>query len=95
MRLSSANVVSAVVQQNQTGSWVVKIRLTPAASATWDTTASRSFHSLLALDVGGKVATAPIIEPAQSSFSSFKGAMEWSAAFKGSTARAIADAAKG
>ncbi len=95
LKLSSANVVSAAAQQEQTGGWIVKIRLSSAASASWDKTASQSFHSFLALDVGGKVATVPLIEPDQSSFTSFNGVMEWSGGFSASTARAIAAAAKG
>jgi|HubBroStandDraft_6_1064221.scaffolds.fasta_scaffold332681_2 hypothetical protein len=95
MRLSASNVRSVVAEQNHYGAWVVMVRLSPAESARWDAVAEQSFHSYLALDVGGKVVTTPLIQPAQAGFTSFKGVMEWSGGFNASTARAVAAAVRG
>jgi hypothetical protein len=95
MRLSTANVGSVVAQQNRAGAWIVTIHLSPAGATTWDRVAEENFHQLLAIDMGGKVVSAPIIEPTQSSFTSFNGQMEVSGAFNASIARGVAAAVKG
>jgi preprotein translocase subunit SecD len=90
MRLSATNVESAVAQKIRTGQWVVTIHLTSNGAASWDRVAQQSFHEFLAIDVGGTVVSAPIIQPAQSSFSPFDGAMEISGALNASTAQSVA-----
>jgi hypothetical protein len=45
--------------------------------------------------MGGKVVSAPVIEPAQSSYTSFKGEMQVSGSLTGSDARALAAAVEG
>jgi hypothetical protein len=95
LRLSAANVTSAVVRQNQTGSWVVDIHLAPAAAAVWDRVAQQNFHQMLAIDMGGKVVTAALIQPTQASFTSFDGAMEVSGNVTAANARAVVAAVKG
>jgi preprotein translocase subunit SecD len=52
---------------------VVNWTTTSAGAAVWDKVTRASFHQLLAVDVGGVVVSAPIIEPAQTTFSSFRG----------------------
>jgi hypothetical protein len=95
MKLSAANVTSAVVHQNQAGAWVVDIHLSAAASAVWDRVAEQNFHQMLAIDMGGKVVTAPLIQPTQASFTSFEGAMAVSGNITAANARAVAAAVKG
>ena len=72
--MTSRAIASATVVRTQAGEWSVVWTTTPAGSAVWDRVARASFHQLLALDVGGVVVSAPIIEPTESSFTSFKGA---------------------
>jgi hypothetical protein len=95
MRLSASDVSSTSAQRNQGGQWVVTIHLTSAGSVTWDRVAQQNFHQLLAIDLGGKVVSVPIIQPTQASFSSFDGAMQISGSINGSLARAVAAAARG
>ncbi len=71
--MTSRSIASAIATKTQTGAWVVDWTTTPAGRTQWDRVARGSFHRLLAFDVGGVVVSAPIIEPTQSAFTSFKG----------------------
>lgn len=95
MRLSAANVGSVVAQKDRTGQWIVAIHLTSGGATAWDRVAEENFHQLLAIDLGGKVVSAPLIQPTQRSFTSFDGAMEISGSLNASIARSVAAAVKG
>lgn len=95
MRLSAANVGSVVAQKDRTGQWIVMIHLTSGGATAWDRVAQENFHQLLAIDVGGKVVSAPLIQPTQASFTSFDGAMEISGTLNASIARGVVAAVKG
>jgi preprotein translocase subunit SecD len=83
--LPGSAVGSATPTQNQTGQWVVNYSLNgsseglPAAckglnaSQCWDSVAQQNFHLPLAIELDGDVYSAPIIQPTQSSFTSFQG----------------------
>ncbi len=75
--------------------WVVEVHLTPAASKTWDTLAMTSFHQLLAIDQGGTVISAPLIEPTQASFSSLDGKIVVSGGLTHHEAASLATAING
>jgi preprotein translocase subunit SecD len=65
---------SAQATQNQTGAWVVDYTLAGSAnSALWDKVAQQNFHQLLGIELDGVVYSAPIIQPTQTSPSSFNG----------------------
>lgn len=70
--MTSRDIASATATK-QGGRWIVQWTTTAAGSAVWDRVAHESFHQLLALDVGGVVVSAPIIEPTQGKFRSFRG----------------------
>jgi hypothetical protein len=74
---------------------VVEVHLTPAASKTWDTVAMTSFHQLLAIDQGGTVISAPLIEPTQASFSSLDGKIVVSGGLTHHEAASLATAING
>jgi len=95
MRLSAADVKSASAQKSRIGQWTVDIHLTPAGAAAFDSVAQENFHQFLAIDMGGKVVSAPIIQPTQASFSSFDGAIQISGALTAENARAVAAAVRG
>jgi len=95
MRLSAADVMAASAEKNQTGQWIVNVHLSPHGAAVFDRVAQENFHQFLAIDMGGKVVNTPIIEPTQTSFSSFDGAMQVSGSLTASSARAVAAAIKG
>jgi hypothetical protein len=77
--VSSASIASAVAKpvragrQNRVMYWVVDYRLTPDGSALWDKSAFESFHQMIAVDLNGFVYSAPLIQPTQNHFSSFRG----------------------
>jgi preprotein translocase subunit SecD len=70
--MTSRAIASATVTKSA-GRWIVEWTTTPSGLARWDRVAQENFHRLLALDVGGVVVTAPIIEPTQAGFTSFNG----------------------
>jgi preprotein translocase subunit SecD len=90
--MSSASVAWAKAVRNQTGAWVVLYETTTRGSALFDKVAEENFHQLLAIDFNGKVVTAPIIQPSQSSFTSFNGRGEISGDLTKAGARALAQA---
>jgi hypothetical protein len=94
MRLSAADVDSASAVKNPAGRWMVNVHLSAAGTAVFDHVADESFHQLLAIDVGGNVVSASLIEPTQASFSSFDGVLSVSGNLSASNARAIAAAVK-
>jgi preprotein translocase subunit SecD len=86
--MSGKAIGSATATQNQEGAWVVDYTLAGSAnSALWDKVAEENFHQLLGIELDGEVYSAPIIQPTQSSFSSFDGNGEIS----GSLTQADAD----
>ena len=72
-QLTGHAVKSATAQQDQTGAWVVSYTLTSQGSSEWDKVAQANFHQIIAIDLDGVVQSAPLIQPASSSFSSFQG----------------------
>jgi len=76
--MSSRAIATATVTQTQTHQWVVDYSTTDAGATVWDRVAEQNFHQLLAVEVNGVVYTAPILQPTQSSFSSFNGKGELS-----------------
>jgi preprotein translocase subunit SecD len=63
------------------GEWVVSFQLTTAGSKTWNAFAKRQFHAMVAIVANGEVYSAPLIQPANSHFSSFGGTGEISGSF--------------
>jgi hypothetical protein len=72
------------------GVWAVDMTLTPQGSARWDALAHQQFHALVGVVIGGRVVSAPITQPTQSSFTSFDGQLQISGSFTEHQARAIA-----
>jgi len=71
--MNSSAIEYASASKLKSGAWVVNWTTTASGTAQWDKVARQSFHQMLAIDVGGVVVSAPIIEPTHKSFSSFKG----------------------
>lgn len=72
-QLTGRAVASAAAQQTQLGNWVVNYTLTGKGAPKWDQVAQANFHQMLAVELDGVVQSAPLIQPTQSSFSSFAG----------------------
>ena len=88
--LTGHAVASAVAQQTQLGRWVVNYTLTSKGSPAWDRVASKYFHQIIAIELDGQVYSAPIIQPSQSSFSSFGGKGEISGHLTETQAKSLA-----
>jgi preprotein translocase subunit SecD len=65
-----------VVDTPKAGGWIVDVQLNPYESQLWDQVAAEYFHHQLAIDLNGVIVEAPLIQPANSSFSSFDGRMQ-------------------
>jgi preprotein translocase subunit SecD len=73
-QMTGTAIGSAVAQQSQTGAWEVNYSLKGAAnSKLWDKVAEENFHLLLGIELDGVVQSAPLIQPSQTTFSSFDG----------------------
>ena len=92
-QMTGHSISSATATQNQTGQWVVDYSLAGAAgSALWDKVAQENFHQLLGIELDGVVYSAPIIQPTQSSFTSFDGKGEISGNLSQADAQNLAQA---
>ncbi|MDE2282438.1 MAG: protein translocase subunit SecD [Actinomycetales bacterium] len=88
--LTGQAVKTAIAQQDQVGAWVVNYSLTGAGSPAWDKVAQANFHAELAIELDGVVQSAPLIQPNQTSFSSFNGQGQISGSFTESSAKNLA-----
>ncbi len=92
-QMTGQAIGSAQATQNQTGAWVVDYTLNGSAnSALWDKVAEANFHQLLGIELDGVVYSAPIIQPSQSTFSSFQGRGEISGSLTQQDAQNLAQA---
>ena len=71
--LSGTAVGKAYAAQSSLGAWEVNYTLTSKGSPEWDAVAKANFHQALAIELDGVIQSAPLIQPSQSSFSSFDG----------------------
>jgi preprotein translocase subunit SecD len=89
-QLTGQAIGKAVAQQDQLGAWVVNYTLTKKGSPEWDSVASKNFHQALAIELDGVIQSAPLIQPAQSTFTSFAGTGEISGQFTEAGAKNLA-----
>ncbi|MHB1208540.1 MAG: protein translocase subunit SecD [Acidimicrobiales bacterium] len=89
-QLTGQAIGKAVAQQDQVGAWVVNYTLTSKGSPQWDQVAQKNFHQELAIELDGVVQSAPLIQPTQSTFTSFGGQGQISGSFTQSTAKDLA-----
>jgi preprotein translocase subunit SecD len=89
-QLTGHSIKKALAQQDQAGAWVVNYTLTPSGSPLWDQVAQKNFHQLLAIELDGVVQSAPIIQPGQSTFTSFGGQGQISGSFTQASAQTLA-----
>ena len=89
LRGSAVHSAQAVFD-TQNSQWAVSYTLTSAGSPAWDRVAQQNFHQYVAIDLDGLVESAPLIQPTQTSFSSFGGNGEISGGFTEGTAKNLA-----
>ena len=87
--VTSADVRSATVRQVD-GQWAVLFHMTDAGSVHLDALTAHQFHALIAVVVDNRVISAPIGQPTQQSFTSFRGQFEVAAALTRHQADALA-----
>ena len=88
--LTGQAIGKAVAQQDTLGQWVVNYTLTKKGSPEWDTVADKNFHQALAIELDGVIQSAPLIQPTQSTFTSFDGSGEISGSFTEQSAKNLA-----
>ena len=89
-QLTGHSIKKALAQQDQVGAWVVNYTLTGSGSPLWDQVAQRNFHAELAIELDGVVQSAPLIQPGQTTFSSFAGQGQISGSFTEASAKNLA-----
>jgi preprotein translocase subunit SecD len=72
------------------GQWAVNLVLTAQGSTAWNALTQKQFHEIIGVVLNGKVISAPIIQPTQSSWTSFNGQVQVSGSFTQQQAKAIA-----
>ncbi len=88
-QLPGTAIASAVGQfDTQNSQWVVSYNLKQVGP--WDKVAQENFHQYVAIDLDGFVESAPLIQPNQTSFSSFQGKGQISGNFTQATAKTLA-----
>ncbi|HXX91468.1 MAG TPA: protein translocase subunit SecD [Acidimicrobiales bacterium] len=89
-QLTGTSVASAQAVFLQSGEWAVEYTLTANGAARWDQVAQQNFHAMVAIDLDAQVQSAPIIQPTQSTFSSFQGKGQISGNFTEAGAKNLA-----
>ena len=89
-QLTGQAIGKAFAQQDTLGAWVVNYTLTSKGSPQWDKVAQRNFHQELAIELDGVVQSAPLIQPTQTTFTSFGGQGQISGSFTEASAKNLA-----
>jgi preprotein translocase subunit SecD len=89
-QLTGQAIGKAVAQQDTLGAWVVNYTLTKKGSPAWDNVADKNFHQALAIELDGVIQSAPLIQPSQTTFTSFDGTGEISGSFTEQSAKNLA-----
>ena len=87
--ITGADVASATVVR-QSGQVSIDLHLTPAGATRWDDLARRQFHAIVGVVVDGRVVSAPVTQPTQSSFTSFDGSLQISGSLTAAQAGRLA-----
>ena len=82
--------VASAAAVEESGQWIVIVRLTPQGAVQWDRLATQQFHAIIGVVDNGKVISAPVTQPTQSSPTSFDGQVGISGGFTQQQAEALA-----
>jgi hypothetical protein len=72
------------------GQWAVNLTLSPTGASQWDKLTEQQFHAFIGIVLNGKVISAPITEPTETTFTTFAGHLQISGDFTGEQAKALA-----
>lgn len=84
---------SAIVGARATsrgGQWLIDLTFTSQGSTQWDALAAQSFHEIVGVVINGRVVSAPLMQPTQSSYASFGGHIQISGGFSERQAKVLA-----
>lgn len=84
------DAIAGVRVTEMSGQWVLDVSLTAEGSVEWDALAQKTFHEMTGVVVNDRVVSAPIMQPTQSSFTSFDGQLQISGGFSEQQAKAMA-----
>jgi preprotein translocase subunit SecD len=82
--------VQSASAQRIDGQWIINFDLNRRGSREWDMLTRARFHAQIAVVLNGRVISAPIVQPLQSSWTSFHGQVQVSAGFTQQQANTIA-----
>ena len=82
--------IAATQAAYQGAQWVVNVTLSGSGGPAFDAMASRYFHEIIALDLDGRIVSAPLTQPSQATFASFDGKVQISGSFTKAEAQALA-----
>ena len=86
----SGTAVAGAEAAYQAPNWVVNVTLTERGAGAWDALAQKYFHEIIAIDLDGRIVSAPLTQPAQSTFVSFAGRVQISGSFTKRSAELLA-----
>jgi hypothetical protein len=86
----NGTVVAATQAAYQGSQWVVNVTLTDAGATAFDRLAQKYFHEIIAIDLDGRIISAPLTQPAQATYTSFAGRVQISGSFSQRAAQALA-----
>jgi hypothetical protein len=87
----TGSAVQSATPKFSNGEWAVDVTLTDAGSTAWDALAQQEFHAIVGVDLNGRILSAPILEPTQSSPAPFNGQLEISGSFAQAQATTVAN----
>ena len=91
-QLDADAVQSATAEFISGQGWTVRLRLTKSGAKAWDALAEQQFHEKVAIVSDHAVVSAPLIQPGDVTFASFRGTAVISGTFSKAQAKAFAKA---
>jgi preprotein translocase subunit SecD len=90
-QFDNAGIAGAQAQfETDISSWTVEVTLTTLGATAWNAMAQENFHQFVAADLDGAVLWAPLIQPNNTTFTSFGATMEIGGAFNATSAQDLA-----
>jgi hypothetical protein len=87
----TGTVVQSAVPQLSNGQWLVDVTLTDTGSPAWDALAHQQFHQMVGVDLNGRILSASIVQPTQSTFAPLNGQLEIAGGFTQAQATSYAN----
>jgi len=89
-QVTGSQIKSANARLSPAGQWTVNITFSSSGATAWDALAEQQFHAVIGVVVNGEVISAPIMQPNQTSFTSFDGQVQIAGEFTEKQAKGLA-----